>query len=48
MPHYSIADNISYGNDNGACAVTRQEIVDAAYSAYAHDFIMQLSKVRSQ
>ncbi|XP_068746522.1 ATP-dependent translocase ABCB1-like [Montipora capricornis] len=44
MPHYSIADNISYGNDNGACAVTRQEIVDAAYSAYAHDFIMQLSK----
>ena len=45
LPHYSIADNIAYGNDNGACALTRREIEDAAYSAYAHEFIMALSKV---
>ena len=45
LPQYSIADNISYGNEKRACAVTRREIEDAAYSAYAHEFIMELPKV---
>lgn len=45
LPQYSIADNISYGNEKRACAVTRGEIEDAAYSAYAHKFIMELPKV---
>ena len=45
LPQYSIADNISYGNENRACTVTRREIEDAAYSAYAHEFIMGLPKV---
>ncbi|XP_074624425.1 ATP-dependent translocase ABCB1-like [Acropora palmata] len=44
MPHYSIADNIAYGNDNRAWALTRREIEDAAYSAHAHEFILELSK----
>ncbi|XP_073235197.1 ATP-dependent translocase ABCB1-like [Porites lutea] len=44
LPQYSIAENISYGNEKRACAVTRREIEDAAYSAYAHEFIMELPK----
>lgn len=45
LSHYSIADNVAYGNDNKACAVSRREIEDAAYSAYAHEFITELPKV---
>ena len=45
MPHYSIADNIAYGNDRRTWALTRREIEDAAYSAHAHEFILKLSKV---
>ena len=45
MPHYSIADNIAYGNDHRAWALTRREIEDAAYSAHAHEFILELRKV---
>lgn len=47
LPHYSIADNIAYGSESTsrACAVTRREIKEAAYSAYAHEFIMELPKV---
>ena len=48
LPRYSIADNIAYGNNNGACAITRREIEDAAYSAYAHEFIMALPKVSNK
>ncbi|CAH3182650.1 unnamed protein product [Porites lobata] len=44
LPQYSIAENISYGNEKRAFAVTRREIEDAAYSAYAHEFIMELPK----
>ena len=45
MPQYSIADNINYGNEKGAWAITRREIEDASCSAYAHEFIMELPKV---
>lgn len=38
----SIAENISYGADD----VTREEVIEAARQANAHDFIMALPNVR--
>ena len=45
LPHCSIAENIAYGDNNREIA--RREIEDAAYSAYAHEFITDLTKVRN-
>ncbi|XP_022791527.1 multidrug resistance protein 1-like [Stylophora pistillata] len=42
LSHYSIADNIAYGDNRRR--VTQTEIEDAAYSAYAHEFIGDLPK----
>ncbi|MDD4648506.1 MAG: ABC transporter transmembrane domain-containing protein [Desulfoplanes sp.] len=36
----TIADNIAYGQEN----MTREQIMDAARAAYAHDFIMRLDQ----
>jgi len=38
----TIAENIRYGREN----VTMEEVESAAKNANAHDFIMQLPKVR--
>lgn len=45
LPHCSIAENIAYGDNSRE--ITRREIEDAAYSAYAHEFITDLTKVRN-
>ena len=45
LPHCSIAENIAYGDNSRE--ITRREIEDAAYSAYAHEFITNLIKVRN-
>ncbi|KAL9968128.1 hypothetical protein ACROYT_G026461 [Oculina patagonica] len=42
LPYCSIAENIAYGDNSRE--VTRREIEDAAYSAYAHEFITNLPK----
>lgn len=40
----SIAENIIYGAEN----VSREEVIEAAKQANAHDFIISLPKVRSK
>lgn len=38
----SIAENIAYGRNDAGAEVTREEIIEAAKAANAHDFIMKL------